>query len=96
MRTAASRDAKTWIRAQADEAFDRANRLDIEPKCAGKPEIYVDFKPSERPSAEGAVRLCSGCPLLQACRDKAHNLPVGEAHGVYGGQVWVDGRLQAE
>lgn len=87
---------KRWLLQQIDVTFARLERKGIPVKCADKPEIYVDFKPAQRPSPEGAARLCAGCPALEACDLKAHLMPTGEASGVYGGRVWVEGVIQTD
>ncbi|WP_162819126.1 hypothetical protein [Leifsonia aquatica] len=93
------------MRNEADREFQQAHEESVDLKCRkpGAWRYYIGFKPSQRPTAEGAKRLCAGvagvsesCPLLEACRAFAHNLPPGVADGVWGGQVWIDGVLQAE
>lgn len=97
--------ARTFVRNAADQAFQSAHDESVKLRCRepGAWKYYVGFKPSERPSPEGAKRLCEGvpgvsepCPLLDACRAFAHNLPPGIADGVWGGQVWIDGVIQAD
>lgn len=90
------RRALRYVRNVADRDFQRAHEEGVKLKCdkPGAWRYYVGFKPSHRPSPEGAERLCAGCPLLQPCRVFAHNLE--GADGVWGGQVWIDGVLQAD
>jgi hypothetical protein len=86
------------VRNIADREFQSAHEEGVELKCR-KDEawrLYVGFKPSDRPSPEGAQRLCGGCPLIEACKAVAHNLPAGVADGVWGGQVWIDGVIQTD
>jgi len=90
------RRAQAYIRDQADRSFQDLHESGEKVKCHGKPALYVDFKPNDRPSPEGAQRLCAGCPVLQECRDIAHNSPRGILHGVYGGQTWIDGVIQTD
>lgn len=101
----AKRRAQRYVRNIADREFQAAHEEGLDLKCR-KGEawrFYIGFKPSERPSPEGAARLCEGvpgvsqaCPLLLACRAFAHNLPAGTADGVWGGQVWIDGVIQTD
>ncbi|MGN6325778.1 hypothetical protein [Pseudolysinimonas sp.] len=101
----AKRRAQSHIRNQADHEFEEAHAESVELKCRKEENwrYYVGFKPSERPSPEGAHRLCHGvagasepCPLIEACKAFAHNLPAGVADGVWGGQVWIDGIIQTD
>lgn len=97
--TRVQQHARRYVREMADLTFQRALDEGIEPNCRRTPDAwkyYVGFTPSNRPSAEGAERLCAGCPLYDACRAFAHNLPSGVADGVWGGQVWIDGVIQAD
>lgn len=104
---AAKRRAQRNVRNVADREFQSAHEDDILLKCRDGENwrYYVGFKPSERPSPEGGRRLCEGvegdparepCPLIAACKAFAHNLPPGVADGVWGGQVWIDGVIQAD
>lgn len=94
----AKRRAQKFVRNIADREFQAAHEESVQLKCRKGDawKYYVGFKPSERPSPEGARRLCSGCPLIDACKAVAHNLPAGVADGVWGGQVWIDGVIQAD
>jgi hypothetical protein len=90
--------AQQHIRNLADRDFQQAHDDGVVLKCQefGAEMLYIGFKPSDRPSPEGGRRLCEGCPLLDACKTFAHNLPPGIADGVWGGQVWIDGVIQAD
>jgi hypothetical protein len=103
----AKKRAQRYVRNVADREFQSAHDDDLELKCRTDEswKYYVGFKPSERPSPEGGKRLCEGvegdpdrvvCPILEACKAVAHNLPPGVADGVWGGQVWIDGVIQAD
>lgn len=101
----AKRKAQEFIRNTADREFEEAHLDSLILKCRtpGSWKYYIGFKPSERPSPEGAARLCGGtpgvsdpCPVIEACRAFAHNLPPGVADGVWGGQVWIDGVIQTD
>lgn len=90
--------AQQFIRNAADAEFAEAHLDSVVLKCQkpGQWKYYVGFKPSERPTPEGGERLCEGCPLIDACKAFAHNLPPGIADGVWGGQVWIDGVIQTD
>lgn len=101
------RKAQQFIRNIADREFQQAHEDDMILKCRepGAWRYYIGFKPSERPSPEGAKRLCEGvegdpqrrkCPLLDACNAFAQNLPPGTADGIWGGKVWIDGVIQTD
>lgn len=103
----AKRRAQQHVRNQADHEFQNAHDESITLKCREGEnwKYYIGFKPSERPSPEGGRRLCEGvegdpnrkpCPLIDACKAFAHNLPPGVADGVWGGQVWIDGVIQTD
>lgn len=68
------------------EAFDNATGL-----CKGNPRPYIDYEDDDFPSPNRAYNLCKGCPLLVECaRFAAAYKPV---IGVWGGEVWLDGRV---
>lgn len=90
------RRAQAFVRSLIDRVFQEAHERGLKPKCEGKWRWYSDFKPAQRPSPEGAERLCAGCPLLRECRDFAHQMAPGIAYGVYGGQTWIDGVIQTD
>ena len=46
--------------------------------------------PGERPLV-APEELCAGCPVLEECRKYAGR--IGNAWGVWGGQLWEDGRV---
>lgn len=57
--------------------------------CADNPEAYVDYE--KEPTKEDAFWLCNGCPLLIECARFAN--ANGPERGVWGGQLWRNGRL---
>jgi len=57
--------------------------------CSNNPKEYVDY--DVEPTQEDAYWLCNGCPLLVECARFAN--ANGPERGVWGGQVWRNGRL---
>ena len=57
-------------------------RQSVEPPCVGRLNEYV---PNRLPSDAKAERMCSGCPLLELCREYGET---GENYGVWGGKVF--------
>lgn len=76
----------------AHATADRAQAA-LTAKCKGSPADYTDYTAANIPSDVEAAKLCSGCPLLQACANKAAAERPG--WGVWGGQVWVYGEPYA-
>jgi WhiB family redox-sensing transcriptional regulator len=58
--------------------------------CQRRPELFFDFRGGV---LEQAKHLCAGCPAREACLSGA--LQRGEPHGVWGGQILVDGSVVA-
>lgn len=57
--------------------------------CSNNPEPYIDY--DVEPTQEDAYWLCNGCPLLVECARFAN--ANGPERGVWGGQIWRNGRL---
>ena len=55
------------------------------------PELFFAADPSD---VEAAKLICRTCPLMQECLDGA--LRRAEPHGVWGGQLIVDGVIVAQ
>lgn len=53
------------------------------PKCQGKSDEYVDIE--DLPTEEQAEEMCSGCPLLEMCREYSE---IAQPYGVWGGKVY--------
>lgn len=66
-----------------------APRLDL-PCHQHDPELFFAPEPDR---VEEAKRVCGPCPLLEECLAGA--LRRREPHGVWGGQLFVDGRVVA-
>ena len=73
-------------------ARDGASSIGQSLKCAGKPELYVDY--DIPPSAEQAAALCEGCPIAELCLEYA--LVTKQAWGVWGGHIIVAGKVLDE
>ena len=58
--------------------------------CQRRPELYFDTR---GPALDLAKELCSACPVRDECLSQA--LERGEPHGVWGGQILVDGAVVA-
>ena len=58
--------------------------------CQRRPELFFD---SQSRTLELAKKLCSVCPVREQCLSEA--LRRGEPHGVWGGQILVDGAVVA-
>jgi WhiB family redox-sensing transcriptional regulator len=58
--------------------------------CQQQPELYFD---TYGHALELARKLCEPCPVRQECLSGA--LHRGEPHGVWGGQVLIDGAVVA-
>ena len=58
--------------------------------CQDQPELFFD---TYGRALELARKLCSSCPIREACLSGA--LQRGEPHGVWGGQVLLDGVVVA-
>lgn len=56
----------------------------------GDSDLFFSERPAELARAQEA---CRGCPLRQQCFDAA--LERGEPWGVWGGEIFVDGRVVA-
>ena len=58
--------------------------------CQRRPELF--FETYGR-ALDLAKELCASCPIRQDCLSEA--LQRGEPHGVWGGQILVDGAIVA-
>jgi WhiB family redox-sensing transcriptional regulator len=58
--------------------------------CQRRPELFFDLRGGV---LEQAKHLCTGCPALEECLLGA--LERGEPHGVWGGQIFIDGEVVA-
>lgn len=72
----------------AHDTFDEAQEQ-IDGKCKGDPSAWTDYDGKHIPSDAEAAKLCSGCPMLQACANNAAAIRPG--WGVWGGGAWVYG-----
>lgn len=60
------------------------------PPCSTQPDLFF----AEHPAAlDRARELCATCPLVAACLSGA--LEREEPHGVWGGQIFVQGQVVA-
>lgn len=74
---------------RAAEALHK--KLDSEkPRCAENPGPWIDYPDDDRPTAREAYLMCQGCPMLLECARFA--TAYKPAVGVWGGEVYVDGR----
>jgi hypothetical protein len=62
-----------------------------EPNCKNRSADFIDYHEDYEPTAEVAYQMCGGCAMLVECGRfaNAYKPPVG----VWGGQVWRDGRV---
>ena len=58
--------------------------------CERRPELFFD---TYGRALELAKELCASCPIREQCLSEA--IKRGEPHGVWGGQVLVDGAVVA-
>ncbi|HEX4017332.1 MAG TPA: WhiB family transcriptional regulator [Frankiaceae bacterium] len=58
--------------------------------CQREPELWFSPHPAE---LERAKALCLPCPLREQCLSVA--LERGEPHGVWGGEIFIDGVVVA-
>jgi len=58
--------------------------------CQLRPELFFD---TNGRTLELAKQLCTGCPVRAECLSAA--LQRGEPHGVWGGEILVDGEVVA-
>lgn len=82
------RGERTDFERMLDLAHRRPDRFP-QPDCAGRPAEFVDYE-YPLPSAEDAAASCERCPLLELCA--AHARKRRPSWGIYGGQVWIEGR----
>jgi hypothetical protein len=61
-----------------------------EPNCAGNPGPYVDYPDDDIPTPTEAYVMCKGCPVLLECARFASAYK--PTVGVWGGEVYVDGK----
>ena len=61
-----------------------------EPNCAGNPGPYVDYPDDDIPTPMEAYVMCKGCPVLLECARFASAYK--PTVGVWGGEVYVDGK----
>ena len=62
--------------------------------CEDNPGPYIDYAEGKEPTAEEAYLLCKGCPVLLECARfaTAYAPPIG----VWGGEVYIDGKTQQQ
>lgn len=72
---------------KAIDDFENAQKA-LDAKCRDNPGPYMDW--DDPPSPEEARRLCSGCPLMKACENRA--IAGRETHGIWGGRVIHEGK----
>ena len=58
--------------------------------CQRRPELFFDTRGR---TLDVAKELCATCPVREECLSQA--LQRGEPHGVWGGQILVDGAVVA-
>ncbi len=58
--------------------------------CQRRPELFFE---TDGRALDLAKELCAACPVRQSCLSDA--LERGEPHGVWGGQILVDGAIVA-
>ena len=60
------------------------------PNCHNNPAPYMDYPENNPPSPAKAYKMCKGCPVLADCARfaSAYRPPMG----VWGGEVYVDGK----
>ncbi len=58
--------------------------------CQRRPELFFDTRGQ---TLELAKKLCAACPVRGECLSEA--LQRGEPHGVWGGQILIDGEVVA-
>jgi hypothetical protein len=68
------------------EKFEQTRGL-----CYRNPAPYIDYEEENTPSPNQAFQLCKGCPMLVECaRFASAYKPV---IGVWGGEVWENGKV---
>lgn len=77
---------------RADRAAEALHKkLDREkPNCADSPGPYIDYPEVSPPTPMEAYLMCQGCPVLLECARFASAYK--PAVGVWGGEVYIDGR----
>lgn len=73
----------------AIDDFEEA-KARVKGKCHGTPGPWMDWEDDDAPTRAEADKMCSGCPLRQACFNYA--IAARETHGVWGGEVLIAGR----
>jgi hypothetical protein len=63
-----------------------------EPRCYNDVATYMDYDDADEPTVYEAYEMCAGCPLLVECSRFAN--ASGPEHGVWGGEVWKQGRVK--
>jgi hypothetical protein len=76
-------------RSEFEKMLREASRNDWAPDCKDRPDEFVMY--DIPPTKDRAKALCAECPLLQMCGADARITKPG--WGIWGGNVWVDGRL---
>jgi hypothetical protein len=90
----AKRETVTLIKLTKVEAQGQLQDALVNKKsnCQDNPSRYVDYDEANPPSQRAADYLCGGCPILAQCRAFAQ---VEKPYmGVWGAQVWVEGRVR--
>lgn len=64
---------------------------EVEVPCRWEPDLFFAEAPSD---IEAAKALCTTCPVREQCLAEA--LERREPHGVWGGQLFVGGKIVAE
>jgi WhiB family transcriptional regulator, redox-sensing transcriptional regulator len=85
--SAATSDAHPEVAA----ALPKVRSLVSPYPCQRQPELFFA---SHGRALDVAKQLCAGCPVRAACLSDA--LERGEPHGVWGGQILVDGAVVSE
>lgn len=64
------------------------------PNCEGRSAEFIDYDDDDEPMSDVAYKMCDGCPMLVECARfaNAYRPPVG----VWGGQVWRNGKVVKE
>lgn len=75
------------LNGEADEKVNSGQRG----LCEGQEDAFVGYETASESQVYQAQMLCNSCPLLLNCRARARiERP---AWGVWGGEVWRDGKI---